>query len=127
MKVDIEGADIQALQSITSANAPDYVSLELNCVDPILEKLVDLGYSAFKFVDGETYRPTPPIFDHQIGWRFLRKIGRLYPFVRNGLSRLPQRLRFKSEYEPPGKYSPDGYPFGPNSSGPFGEQAAGSW
>ena len=127
MKVDIEGADLQTLHSITPATAPAYVSLELNCADPILERLIELGYSAFKFVNGETYRPTPPIFDHQIGWRLLRKIGRLAPFVRNAIGRLPQRLHPRSEYDPPGKYSPIGYPFGPHSSGPFGEQAAGSW
>ena len=127
MKVDIEGADLQALHSITPAIAPAYVSLELNCADPILERLVELGYSAFKFVNGETYWPTPPIFDHQIGWRLLRKIGRLAPFVWNRISSLPPRLRPNAEYDPPGKYSPAGYPFGPYSSGPFGEQAAGSW
>jgi FkbM family methyltransferase len=127
MKVDIEGADLQTLDSITPATAPAYVSLEVNCADPILERLIELGYSDFKFVNGETYWPTPPIFDHQIGWRLLRKIGRLAPFVRNRISRLPQRLRPKSEYDPPGKYSPAGYPFGPFSSGPFGEQSAGSW
>jgi len=127
MKVDIEGADLQALHSITPATAPAYVSLELDCVDPILERLIELGYSAFKFVNGKTYWPTPPIFDHQVGWRLLRKAGRLAPFLRNGIGRLPQRLRPNSEYDPPGKYSPAGYPFGPYSSGPFGEQAAGSW
>jgi len=127
MKVDIEGADFQALHPLTPATAPIYISLELNCIDPILERLIELGYSAFKFVNGETYWPTPPIFDHQMGWRLLRKIGRLAPFVRNGISRLPQRLRPNSEYDPPGKHSPDGYSFGCYSSGPFGEQAAGSW
>jgi len=127
MKVDIQGAELQALHSITPATAPAYVSLGLNCADPILERLIELGYSAFKFVNGETYWPTPPIFDHQIGWRLLRKIGRLAPFVRNRISSLPQRLRPNSEYDPPGKYSPAGYPFEHYSSGPFGEQAAGSW
>ena len=127
MKVDIEGADLQTLHSITPATAPAYVSLELNCIDPILERLIELGYSAFKFVNGETYWPTPPIFDHQIGWRLLRKIGRLAPFVRNGISRLPQGFRPNSEYDPPGKHSPAEYPFGRYSSGPFGEQAAGLW
>jgi FkbM family methyltransferase len=127
MKVDIEGADLQTLHSITPETAPAYVSLELNCADPILERLIELGYTAFKFVNGETYRPKPPIFDHQIGWRLLRKIGRLAPFVRNAIGRLPERFIPNSEYDPPGKYSPAGYPFGPCSSGPFGEQAAGSW
>jgi FkbM family methyltransferase len=127
MKVDIEGADFQALDSITSATAPAYVSLELNSFDPILERLTELGYSAFKFVNGETFWPAPPIFAYQIGWRFLRKVGRLAPFVRKGISRLPQRFRPNSEYDPPGKYSPAGYPFGLHSSGPFGEEAAGAW
>jgi len=127
MKVDIEGADFQTLYSLTPAIAPDYVSLELNYADPIVERLIELGYSAFKFVNGDTYRPTPPLFDHQKGWRLLRKIGRIAPFVRNGIGSLPERFRPNSEYDPPGKYSPDGYPFGVLSSGPFGEQAAGSW
>jgi FkbM family methyltransferase len=127
MKVDIEGADFQALQSITPATAPAYVSLEVNCADPILERLIELGYSAFKFVNGETYRPKPPIFDHQVGWRLLRKIGRHAPFVRNAICGLPEWLRPNSEYDPPGKHSPDGYAFGTQHSGPFGEQAAGSW
>jgi FkbM family methyltransferase len=127
MKVDIEGADFQTLHSLTAAIAPAYVSLELNYADPIVERLIELGYSAFKFVNGETYRSTPPIFDHQKGWRFLSKIGRIAPFVRDGFGSLPERLRPNSEYDPPGKYSPDGYPFGLLSSGPFGEQAAGSW
>jgi len=127
MKVDIEGADLQTLHSLTAASAPVYVSLELNYADPTVERLIELGYSAFKFVNGETYWPTPPIFDYQTGWRFLRKIGRIAPSVRRGISGLPLRLRPNSEYDPPGKYSPDGYPFGLHSSGPFGEQAAGSW
>jgi hypothetical protein len=47
--------------------------------------------------------------------------------VRSAIGSLPQRLRPKSEFDPPGKYSPAGYRFGLYSSGPFGEQAAGSW
>lgn len=127
MKVDIEGADFQALHTLAPATAPEYVSLELSHTDPTLEKLIELGYTAFKFVNGETYRPSPPIFDHQTGWRLLRKAGRLVPIVRNTVCRLPQRFRAKSEYDAPGKYSPDGYAFTNHSSGPFGEQAAGAW
>ena len=127
MKVDIEGADLQALTSLTPDTAPAYVSVELNYRDPILEKLIELGYTAFKFVNGETYWPTLPIFEHQIGWRVLRKIGRVAPFVRSAIGKLPLRYRPNSEYDPAGKYSPDGYQFGDYSSGPFGEQAAGSW
>ena len=127
IKVDIEGADLQALTSLTPDTAPAYVSVELSYGDPILEKLIELGYTAFKFVNGETYWPTPPIFKHQIGWRVLRKIGRVAPIVRSAIGMLPLRFRPNAEYDPPGKYSPDGYQFGDYSSGPFGEQAAGSW
>ncbi len=127
MKVDIEGADLQTLHPLTQATAPAYVSLELNKPDSILERLVELGYSAFKLVDGATHRSTAPIFDHQTGWRLLRKAGRILPVVKSAISRLPQRLRAKSEYDPPGIYSPDGYSFTAHSSGPFGEQADGPW
>jgi hypothetical protein len=127
MKVDIEGADYQVLESLDAKSVPDYISLELSCVDPILERLLDLGYSRFKLVDGESYRPAPPIFNSEIGWRMLRKMGRLVPPIRKTICMLPERLRGKSEFNPPGKYSPDGYPFTRYSSGPFGEQAAGPW
>lgn len=127
MKVDIEGTDLQALASLTPETAPAYVSVELSYQIPILDKLIELGYSAFKFVNGETYWPTPPIFEHQIGWRALRKIGRVAPVVRSAIRKLPLRFRPNSEYDPTEKYSPDGYQFGAYSSGPFGEQAAGSW
>jgi FkbM family methyltransferase len=140
MKVDIEGADLQALATLTATTAPTYISLELNCADPIVERLIELGYSAFKFVNGETYWPTPPVFNHQIGWGLLRKVRRApfvrkafskvvrrAPFVRKAVSKVGRRLRPNFEYDRPYKYSPTGYPFGPNSSGPFGEQAAGNW
>jgi hypothetical protein len=103
------------------------VSLELNLVDPIIESLVDLGYSSFKLVDGSTYRPSPPIFKRDIGWRVLRKAGRLVPPLRRAIGALPAKLRDKGEYHPLDKFSPDGYPFTHYSSGPFGEQAAGEW
>jgi hypothetical protein len=127
IKVDIEGADFQTLHSLTAATAFSYVSLELNCVDPLVERLIELGYNSFKFVDGKTYWPTPEIFDHQLGWRLLGRVGRVAPFIRSGTSRLPLRLRPNSEYDPPGKYSPTGYEFRRYSSGLLGEQAAGSW
>jgi FkbM family methyltransferase len=127
MKVDIEGADFQAIESISSATAPSYVSLELSSVDPIIERLIDLGYSSFKFVDGQNYRSTPPIYEDQIGWRLLRKMGHVAPLVHRTVCKLPSQLRAKQEFNPPGKHSPDGYEFKSYSSGPFGEQAAGSW
>ncbi len=109
IKVDVEGADFQVIQSLSSTTAPSYISLELSLTDPIVEKLIGLGYSSFKFVNGQTYRPTTPIFDHQVGWRILRKAGRVAPIIRNLISKMPETIRAKSEFDPPGKYSPDGY------------------
>jgi FkbM family methyltransferase len=127
MKVDIEGKDIEALKSLSPDLAPEYVSLELNLVDPIVESLIDLGYESFKFVDGSTYRPAPPIFNRNIGWRVIRRAGRLLPPLRRAIGALPTKLRDKDEYNPPVKFSPDGYQFTHYSSGPFGEQVAGKW
>jgi len=127
IKVDIEGADFQVLETLTPAIAPAYISLELNPLDPFLDRLIALGYSAFKFVDGLDFRPAPPIFDHQIGWRLLRRAGRAVPVFHAMMRKLPQPLRAKREWNPPDKYSPDGYPFTDLSSGPFGERAGGSW
>jgi FkbM family methyltransferase len=127
MKVDIEGADIEALHSLTPATAPAYVSLELNTTDPIIEALIELGYSSFKLVHGVTFSEKPPIFEHQVGWRLLRKIGHVLPFVKRSIMRLPDRWRPNSEYDPPGKHQLLGYPFTRYNSGPFGEQAAGLW
>jgi FkbM family methyltransferase len=127
MKIDIQGTDFQAIQSITQETAPPYIRVELSAVDPIVEALLDLGYSSFKFVDGDTHYAASPIFPHQIGWRFLRKAGRVVPAIRSAISKLPPHLRARSEFDPPGRFSPDGYVFLNHSSGPFGEQAAGEW
>jgi FkbM family methyltransferase len=127
MKVDIEGADLEALLTLSRKTAPRYVSLELNTRDPIVETLVELGYTSFKFVNGETFRRSMPIWDHEVIWRMLRKIGRNVPTFHSALTRLPERLRSKTEFDPPGPYSPDGYSFSQYSSGPFGENAAGPW
>jgi len=45
----------------------------------------------------------------------------------NPNAHLPQPFRAKQEWNPPGRYSPDGYAFTDHSSGPFGERAGGSW
>lgn len=127
MKIDIEGADLEAVESLTPTTAPGYISVELSLEDPIVEALIELGYSSFKFVDGDQYRPNPIICGHQVGWRLVRKVGRTFPVVRSTISKLPERFRPKSEFNPPGKYSPDGYRFTDYNSGPFGEQAAGRW
>jgi hypothetical protein len=128
MKVDIEGADLQALASLTPTECPDYISLELgNSGEEILDRLIELGYSAFKFVDGGTHWCTREIADGDIGWRLLRKAGRIAPFIRKGICKLPQRFRDRAEWNLCDQYNPDSYNFGPENSGPFGERASGEW
>ena len=127
IKVDIEGADLQALKTLDGPLAPPYISVELDREDPILEALIDLGYSAFKFVDGLNYRPAPPIFDNEIGWRLLRKACHSFPPFKGVVAKLPPILRTKDYFNPPGKFSPDGYAFTDYCSGPFGEETAGRW
>ena len=127
IKVDIEGADFQVLETLTAAIAPPYISLEINAIDPFLDRLIALGYTAFKFVDGLTFRPAPPVFDHQVGWRLLRRVGRAFPPFRAIMRKLPQAMRAKREWNHPGRYSPDGFSFSDRSSGPFGARAAGAW
>jgi FkbM family methyltransferase len=128
IKSDIEGADFQVLEGLTPQTCPKYISLELNLQDQFVARLVELGYTAFKFVDGETFRASEPIFPHERGWRALRKAGRIVPPVRSLIRRLPKALRpNKDEWDDLGIYNPDGYPYTPCSSGPFGEHAAGEW
>lgn len=127
IKVDIEGADFQVLETLTPPAAPAYISLEINSRDAFLDRLVELGYDSFKFVDGLTCRPATPILDHQIGWRVVRRISIMVPPFHRAMQSLPDSLRPKAYWNPPGKYSPDGYPFPRLSSGAFGEQAAGRW
>lgn len=123
IKLDIEGAEMAALSTLRPGNAPPYLSAEIGTDDEVLERLVELGYQHFKFVDGATYRSAPPIFPHEIGWRALRKVARKVPALRRPLQRLGLQ---KSEFQPDEKYSPAGYPFG-RASGPFGETAHGHW
>lgn len=124
MKVDIEGLDVQALESLTPDTCPDYVSLELSLDDQIVKKLADLGYRRFKFVHGATFRQSTPIFGDEPGWRLLRKISRKLPVVKPLIGALPHH---KLEFDPNNPYSPDGYNFTRYSSGPFGRKTHGKW
>ncbi|RYG89404.1 MAG: FkbM family methyltransferase [Alphaproteobacteria bacterium] len=56
VKIDIEGADLMALRSLSSVGLkPTYVSCEAHSVN-ILCKLVLMGYNQFRLVNGKTAR-----------------------------------------------------------------------
>lgn len=61
LKIDIEGADYDALTSLdTVSELPRYVSVE-NGNGGLLDYLVDRGYSSFKFINQQLVpRQTPP-------------------------------------------------------------------
>jgi FkbM family methyltransferase len=128
IKSDIEGADFQVLEGLTPEISPKYISLEVNLRDPFVARLVKLGYSSFKLINGESRRASEPIFAHQWGWRAFRKIGRAVPTIRSLVRNLPSSIRPpKAEWDDEGIYNPDGYAYSDNCSGPFGELADGQW
>ena len=128
IKSDIEGADFQVIEGLRPEIAPRYISLELNLTDPYLNRLVELGYTSFKLVNGETHRAEEPILPHEWGWRAFRKAGRIIPPIRSLVRRMPPSTRpRKAEWGEDGDYNPDGFDYSCNCSGPFGELAAGEW
>lgn len=124
LKVDVEGMGEQVISTMQSGRAPKYISMEIESPESITH-LGSLGYTGFKLVSGQSFRPGEPIWDHEHGWRMLRKIGRTVPPIRRALGKLTKQ---KAEFEPQDKYDPTGYGhFTQYSSGPFGEDAFGDW
>lgn len=74
LKIDIEGMDFIALQSLRKfADRPMYVSAE-NGPPEMLREMVELGYSRFKFINQQTVSnielPEPAREGSQITWSF---------------------------------------------------------
>jgi FkbM family methyltransferase len=115
LKVDIEGMDKECLRSLDPANLPKYISLELSHSDDIISGLAALGYTRFKVINHGTYTSAVPIFQHEVGWRLLRKtrIGRLLP---NGLKFDFDNFSVRGDWK-----------FNQGCSGPFAEETFGEW
>ncbi|MBS1586478.1 MAG: FkbM family methyltransferase [Bacteroidetes bacterium] len=133
-KIDIEGHDSIALQTLAQDSLPPYISVEAEMVpynssiqepDTLLnlQLLKQLGYRQFKLVDQDTLSPLAP--DEQFyfntpapstaivvrGVRFLKR--------KLGFSKLPSYLQHLKDRT--------GYTFLRDSSGPFGEEVEGEW
>lgn len=118
IKIDIEGYDRVCLDSLNAKNRPRYISCEVTHGDGLIERLAELGYCRFKLVNQGTFTDAPPVFDHQLLSRGLRKIcaqvsaaKRLIP---NGI-----RSDFDTFAEA------GGYRLPPGSSGPFWREHVG--
>lgn len=108
LKIDIETLDgtcIDALESLSPADRPRYVSWEAHFDTPMqLNKMRRLGYDSFKCIRQTDFRSA------------------LWEETHPGLSRLEQRVMRRLGRFPQG---PGG--FEPGSSGPFGEETDGRW
>lgn len=127
IKVDVEGADLSVISTLNRESAPPYISCELNASDDIIGALTSLGYEDFKFVNGETFTSATPIFDHELGWRFLRKLTVAVPLIRGAVMAMPYTWRSKLDFDDKPFHRTGPVTFGGDSSGPFGEDAFGTW
>jgi len=106
LKIDIERADRNCIESLPVSDLPAYVSIEAHEFDYLLI-LWKLGYRQFKVVDQMRHNSTLPLFSNE-----------------NWLSRSLKTAcwyadRVKNKYRKV-KHSP-------GASGPFGEETAGPW
>lgn len=128
-KIDIEGNDIIALQTIENSDEkPPYISVETECLGEnetiamgkeleTLERLYQLGYRRFKLVDQQTLTVLSKrdfyfnIPEHH--WTAQTAIDCRYAKEQLELTSNQRGMKFTD--------------FFPNASGPFGEELAGRW
>ena len=101
LKIDIEGKDEAAVSTLTPDLAPDYMSVEVSFSPVILSRLADLGYRSFKLINQHFHTSSQEIFDSELGWRLLRKIGRTAPPFKKAMQALPYAWRSKMEWDQP--------------------------
>jgi FkbM family methyltransferase len=132
MKIDIEGADMDCLDSLKTGHTPKYISVEARGTDAI-PRLRDLGYSGFKGVSqlyffpiDLNYCPEEAEFQRLSHWMYgrnpllkaARRLGAWRPILSRMNAARERMLRHRKL---------DGWSFGEASSGPFGEETPGRW
>jgi FkbM family methyltransferase len=128
LKVDIEGHDTYCITDLDQRDLPKYVSLEMGRqLDPLF-MLRDLGYSRFKLItqNDHSQMAIDPFSVSQLVKERLRPYPSLYRLGRR-VAGLAKRLSPSSP--PPVGHGVNGshWTFALGSSGPFGEDTAGSW
>lgn len=128
LKVDIEGNDMYCVADLDQRDLPKYFSLEMGRQLEPLFMLRDLGYSRFKLItqNDHSQMAIDPFSVAQLVKQRLRPYPSLY--------RLGQRVaglgrRFASPSTQSNDHGINGqhWTFALGSSGPFGEDTAGSW
>src|SRR5688572_23801438 len=128
LKVDIEGHDHYCIDDLDPADAPQYVSLELDAIDELVT-LKRLGYQGFKIIRQTDFSPLSaqePSLKHRVrkmlnGYPALLNTARQLAGVRQHLLPSPAAAPHTQAREHAGWIFPIG------SSGAFGEETAGPW
>jgi FkbM family methyltransferase len=129
LKIDIEGYDIYCLRDLDSTHLPRYLSLELGHIDELLA-VRQLGYDRFKLVVQGRHRALQDETRNLSGWinrhvesrAWTRTAARKLSSVKRRLGRSALRAARKLRLA----RIPD-WTFSHYSSGPFGDDAPGSW
>jgi FkbM family methyltransferase len=109
LKVDIEGDDRLCLAALRCDGLPAFLSWEVgDDLEELIQLAMDLGYRRFKIINQLLFRELEYI--NSLRHRLRRRLRRTFGLDEFALTRR------------------GGYGFAPNrSSGPMGEEAAGSW
>jgi len=131
LKVDIEGHDRYCVADLDPSDLPTYVSVEMwgTTIEPLF-KLRELGYSRFKLITQNDHSELfiDPFSVDEFVKRRLRPYPRLYKLAARGehIRRLASSsLNGQGTHRSPTNGSDWKFAFG--SSGPFGEETAGTW
>jgi FkbM family methyltransferase len=131
LKIDIEGHDHYCVADLDPRDPPQYVSLEMSHLESLFA-LRDLGYRRFKLItqNDHSQLTTNPFAARELVKRQLRSSPTLYR-IGSRLAKAGRHLVSSAEtHSTPGLLTPaqgNGWQFSFGSSGPFGDDTAGSW
>jgi FkbM family methyltransferase len=128
LKVDIEGHDTYCVTDLDQQDLPKYVSLEMGSqLDPLF-MLRGLGYSRFKLItqNDHSQLTVDPFSVRELTKYRLRPYPSLYRLGQRATG-LGRRFSSSPAQRPCQGVNGNHWRFAFGSSGPFGEETAGSW